>query len=192
MIIPTYSLASQIMKGKPASPTAVPTPLTELHPPPSAPQRKSQRMARPPLHKAGHTLQDSLPGGNKSTAHQIFPPKKPRKTASWPPPKNPQISSNRLPLTKQAITSIIALPVCTSMISEMQSRWTLVICSMFLSSEQPLLPGPILTVLFSGNWQDYNCATRRLPQESNDILKRKSVPTKTKRTRQRARKSLVF
>ncbi|KIR41395.1 hypothetical protein I307_03943 [Cryptococcus deuterogattii 99/473] len=95
-------LASQIMKGKPASPTAVPTPLTELHPPPSAPQRKSQRMARPPLHKAGHTLQDSLPGGNKSTAHQIFPPKKPRKTASWPPPKNPQISSNRLPLTKQS------------------------------------------------------------------------------------------
>nr|KIR44917.1 hypothetical protein I312_05890 [Cryptococcus bacillisporus CA1280] len=95
-------LASQIMKGKPASPTAVATPLTELHPPLSAPQRKSQRMARPPLHKVSHTLQDALPGGNKSAVSQVFPPKKPRKTASWPPPKNPQISSNRLPFTKQS------------------------------------------------------------------------------------------
>ncbi|KIR59245.1 hypothetical protein I314_04760 [Cryptococcus bacillisporus CA1873] len=95
-------LASQIMKGKPASPTAVATPLTELHPPLSAPQRKSQRMPRPPLHKVSHTLQDALPGGNKSTVSQVFPPKKPRKTASWPPPKNPQISSNRLPFTKQS------------------------------------------------------------------------------------------
>lgn len=100
MIIPTYSLASQIMKGKPASPTAAATPLTE--PPLSAPQRKSQRMARPPLHIASHTLQDSLPGGNKPKANQVFPPKKPRKTASWPPPKNSQISSNRLPFTKQS------------------------------------------------------------------------------------------
>lgn len=102
MIIRTYSLASQIMKDKPASPTAVATPLTELHPPLSAPQRKSQRMARPPLHKISHTLQDSLPGGNKSTVSQVFPPKKPRKTASWPPPKSPQISSNRLLFTKQS------------------------------------------------------------------------------------------
>lgn len=99
MITPTDSFASQIMKGKPASPTAFPTPPTELHPPLPSPQPKSRRMPRPSLNKTSQTFQNTFRWANKSTASQVSFPKKPRKTASWPPPT---MSSDHLPVIKQS------------------------------------------------------------------------------------------
>ncbi|OWZ76696.1 hypothetical protein C365_04851 [Cryptococcus neoformans Bt85] len=91
--------ASQIMKGKPSSPTTFPTPPTEFHPPLPSSQLKSQQMSRPPLNKISHTFQNTIPWANKPIANQVYPPKKPRKTASWPPPK---IFFDRRPVIKQS------------------------------------------------------------------------------------------